>query len=253
MSPMAKALDRLSILSSDRIVVNSRWIADIVGKIYGTFPVVCPPGFDDEKLFPVKQKGEVTVQGLKIPKPFILSTTRHYAQKGLSDLIRIFSLVRNESNAKLVITGNFTNYTRALRSLCAELGLENEVAFTGRVTEGELVKLYQNADVYAFTSPEEDFGLGPIEAMSCGTPPVVWDHAGPRETVIDETTGLRARPNDLHNFAAKLKLLLTDTKLNAELSNNAVRHAKHNYSWSNHVKMLESILLDAAGLDKGNR
>lgn len=253
MSPMAKALDRLSIVTSDSIVVNSHWIADIVGSIYGTYPVVCPPGFDDETFFPVKQKGEVTVQGLKIPRPFVLSTSRHYAQKGLYDLIRIFSLVRNELEAKLVITGHFTNYTRALRTLCADLGLENDVAFTGQVTEDELVKLYQNADVYAFTSPEEDFGLGPIEAMGCGTPPVVWDYAGPRETVIDGITGLRARLNDLHDFAARLKLLLLDAKLNAELSNNAARDAKRKYSWSNHVEMLENVLLDAASSDKGDQ
>lgn len=244
--PLAKALDHTSIVSSDKVLVNSHWIKGLVRDIYGVDPVVCPPGFDAERFVPSGWKTEIVVKGRKVRKPFILSTNRHYPQKGLADLIKIYSLVRKDVEAELVVTGSFTNYTRFLQDLCAELGVEDLVLFTGQVTEDDLVKLYQNADVYAFTSPEEDFGLGPIEAMASGTPAVVWDHAGPSETVLDGVTGLKAKPNDLNDFASKLKLILQDNTLRKKLSTKAAKYAKLNYSWSNHIDGLLQAIAEAA-------
>jgi glycosyltransferase involved in cell wall biosynthesis len=50
----------------------------------------------------------------------------------------------------------------------------------------------------------EDFGLGPVEAMACGTPVVVWDDGGgPCETTVTGFSGFRARPYDFEDFAEK--------------------------------------------------
>jgi glycosyltransferase involved in cell wall biosynthesis len=244
--PLAVALDHVSVASSDKVMVNSRWTGKQVEEIYGTKPILCPPGFDEDKFFPIQNKSDLTVNGQQVRKPFILSTNRHYPQKGLGDLIEIFANVRQHVNSQLVLTGHFTNYTPFLKNRCAELGIERDVLFTGHVREDELVRLYQNADVYAFTSPEEDFGLGPIEAMASGTPVVVWDSAGPGETVIDGEIGLKAKPNDLGNFAAKLIRFLQDARFSREISSNAARHVVNNFSWTEHVRILEKTLIETA-------
>ena len=242
MRPLVQTIDHTSIVSSDHVLVNSRWIATQIREYYSVDPIVCSPGVDIDRFKPRGKKHDLEIAGQTIHKPFILSTNRHYPQKGLSDLIRIYSKVRSWVDCKLVVTGGFTKHTQSLRDLSSHLGVSDDVVFTGHVTEGQLVELNQNADVYAFTSPEEDFGLGPIEAMASGTPPVVWDHAGPSETVVDRVTGLKAKPADLNDFASKLTSILKNSSFANRLGTQGARYVRRRYSWENHVDgLLDSI------------
>ena len=150
--------------------------------------------------------------------------------------------ILEESDVNLVITGNFTKHTLTLKKLADDLKISDKVAFTNQVSETDLIKLYQNADVYAYPSPCEDFGLGPIEAMACGTPSVVWNYAGPTETVIDGYTGFRAKPYSIDDFADRVLRLLMDKDLNQKMSANAVDFVRENYSWERHLEILEPIL-----------
>jgi len=240
--PFAKAFDHVSVVSADSVLVNSEWIGIQVRRIYGIPATVCPPGVDIEKFVPVEKKSDVMIQGLKIKAPFILSTNRHYPQKGMEYVIEIMPTVLRECDANLVLTGDFTNYTPRLMQLAKNLRVSHRVVFTNRVSEKSLIELYQNASVYAFTSPCEDFGLGPVEAMACGTPAVVWDYAGPTETVLDCATGYRAKPYQIDDFAEKVTSLLNDANLNRRMAENAVKHVRKRYSWSNHVDILESAI-----------
>lgn len=242
LKPVVRLLDHASVTTSNLVMTNSLWIRDQLRKIYNVEPLVCPPGVDVEKFVPAQRKTNLDLKGFTLKKPFILSTNRHYPQKGLSDLLRIFALVRKEVDSKLVITGDSTSYTRVLKRLCSELGLSDTVFFTGRVQENELIQLYQNADAYAFTSPEEDFGLGPVEAMACGTPVVVWDHAGPSETVIDGFNGFKAKAYNFKDFSERLQRLLSDEALNRRISANAARFVAERYTWEKHVGVLEKTL-----------
>jgi len=245
MKPFATSFDHVSVVSSQKVLVNSQWIGAQVKQIYNIEPLLCPPGADVGKLVPVENKQDVVINGRTIKKPFVLSTNRHYPQKGLSDLIIIYAKVRQRAESRLVLTGHFTDYTDSLKKQTAELGLRDSVLFTGQIAENDLVKLYQNADVYAFTPPEEDFGLGPIEAMASGTPAVVWDNAGPSETVIDGVTGLRAELGNKSDFASKLVQLLLDKSLNKEMCRNAAEYVRRNYTWSKHVETLERVLAES--------
>jgi glycosyltransferase involved in cell wall biosynthesis len=59
----------------------------------------------------------------------------------------------------------------ALRAQIAALGLSEAVTLLGRVTEDELVRRYQQADLVVLPTQElEGFGLTTAEALACGTP-----------------------------------------------------------------------------------
>ena len=89
-----------------------------------------------------------------------------------------------------------------------------KIKFVGRLNTDEIIDYYTNAQVFAFPTPGEDFGLVPAESMACGTPVVVWgDGAGPTEQVIDGVTGYHAKPYDLRDFAAKMDKVI-DVNLN---------------------------------------
>lgn len=244
--PLVRACDHVSVSSANAVLVNSRWISSLVKKIYGCSPITCSPGVDTQKYMPSISRTSLKVNNKIIGKPLILSTNRHYPQKGLEYLIRMMPKILKKCDANLVLTSDFTKHTPTLMKLADNLKIREKVIFTGQVSERNLIRLYQNADVYAYSSPCEDFGLGPIEAMACGTPAVAWDHAGPTETVIDGSTGFRAKPYSIDDFADKVLRLLTDEDLNREMGGKAVDFVRKKYSWDRHVEILESVLLGLA-------
>jgi len=244
--PLVSTFDRISVTRARKVLVNSQWIEVRVREIYGLEPLVCYPGVDVHRFSPVRNKSNVRIRDFEIKKPFILTTNRHYPQKGMEYLIQMMSLLLRRCKVTLVLTGDFTSYTSKLIKLAESHGVRKNVVFTNLIREEELVRLYQNADVYAYPSPEEDFGLGPIEAMACGTPPVVWDYAGPCESVHDGKTGLKAHPYSLDDFVDKLVLLLRDQELNRKMGKAGREFIVHTFSWERHVDILESVLTRAS-------
>jgi glycosyltransferase involved in cell wall biosynthesis len=112
------------------------------------------------------------------------------------------------------------------------------VKFLGFKSQKELVKLYNAADVYVYSVPKEDFGLGPVEAMACGTPSIVWDDGGgPCETVIEGETGFRAEPYNRRDFAEKTLKAIEINK--EEVSEKTRRFVEKNFSCEKHLEILE--------------
>jgi glycosyltransferase involved in cell wall biosynthesis len=85
----------------------------------------------------------------------------------------------------------------AMRSLAAELGVEERVRFLGRVAREELLGLYAHAAAVCFPPRDEDLGYVTMEAMLSSKPVITCtDSGGPLELVVDGETGhvVEARP-----------------------------------------------------------
>ena len=231
---IVKRLDAHSVKNSDTVLTNSEWIKNKITRYYGVDPHVCYPGVDSAKF---RKPDERTGPA------YLLSTNRHYPQKRLDYLLLCMrELVKTSPSLKCYITGGFTKHTRYLMKLAERYSLTGNVAFTGNLPTRELVKLYQNAYIYTFTSPEEDFGLGPIEAAACGVPSVVWDNAGPRETVIHGETGFRVTPYSVKEMASYHRKLLEDPTLRDEMGEKACMYSRKRFTWEKHVDTLEGFL-----------
>lgn len=92
----------------------------------------------------------------------------------------------------LIIAGTVTKvYKEEILAHSRELGIAENVIVFGAITDAVRIKLLQSADIFVSLSdsPQESFGLAPVEAMACGVPQVVsaWD--GYRETVRHGETG----------------------------------------------------------------
>ena len=61
--------------------------------------------------------------------------------------------------------------------------------FLGEVDDAKLRDLYATCRGLIATSQDEDFGLGPVEAMASGKAVVAVDEGGYRESVVHRTTG----------------------------------------------------------------
>jgi glycosyltransferase involved in cell wall biosynthesis len=146
-------------------------------------------------------------------------------------------------NAKLIISGNFTEYSKRLITLVDSIGLSDSVVFTGYLDEKKMKSLYSGASVYVYTSPEEDFGMGVIEAMAARVPVVAWNKAGPSKTIINGKTGFLIEPYNEREYAAKLIWLLLNKKQNIRMGENARAHVYKNFTLKNHIDILENSLI----------
>jgi glycosyltransferase involved in cell wall biosynthesis len=175
----------------------------------------------------------------------MLLTNRHYPQKRFDLAIRAMRDVRKQHpKVQLVIPGPSTSHTATLKSLVADLELNDCVVFLGAITEAELEKLYEGAAVYVYPAPEEDFGMGVIESMAKGVPVVAWNQAGPTVTV-GPGTGHLAEPLEVTDYAGGIASFLDDPAANQATGERAFEWARR-FDWERHIDKLERSLLDVA-------
>jgi len=67
----------------------------------------------------------------------------------------------------------------------SEKKVKDRIAFSGFITDSELITIYNHARLLVIPSINEGFGLPALEAMLCGCPVVAADHSGLHEVVKD--------------------------------------------------------------------
>lgn len=245
-TPITSYFDKISIRKSGLVLSNGRYIKQLLDKTYDIKTINVPAGTHPAKQlrdFSKRADGTIKVGKTTIQKPFILITNRHFPQKRFEyALAAMPALLLLNPKIKLVITGSKTFYTDTLKIMIKELSLDDSVQFVGFVNEQELSNLYSNAYIYCYTAPEEDFGMGIIEAMGNGVPVVAWDNSGPKEIIENNKTGLLAHPLEIVDFTKKIELLLTNRKLAENISNLAYSCAVSDFSYKNHINLVEEAL-----------
>lgn len=107
--------------------------------------------------------------------------------------------------------------------------LGDRLVTTGHVSHADLHALYDGAEVFAFPSTHEGFGLPVVEAMSHGTPVVCSGDAAVREVaggaarVVDSA--------DAEAWAAAMAAVLGDAAARARLRDAGVARARH-FDWT---------------------
>jgi len=243
--PFLKELDYISVINSDFVLANSHFTAKRIRAIYGISSEVCYPPVDTES-FRVLDDETVGAVRKNFGWPLILSSGRIVAVKRWEWLLEIMSYITKEiPTATLAITGEISRdnskYITGLMRLAKKLKIEKNVKFLGFRFQQELVKLYNAADCYVYSVPREDFGLGPVEAMACGTPSVVWDDGGgPCETVTNGETGFRAEPYNTVDFAEKTLKTINMEKV--EASRKTRSFVERNFSCRRHFEILKETI-----------
>lgn len=251
--------DRISFTKGTVMLANGSYIGKVIEKIYHHPVKICPAGmaprpFEKLRVNPhTAYTGIFRIRNLKgknftIRRPFILLTNRHVPQKKFEYAIEALPLVlKKYPRLQLVIPSSFTLYTKTLQDLVKKLKLTKNVVFLNQISEEILQKLYCNAAVYVYTAPEEDFGMGIIEAMGWGVPVVAWNYAGPTVTVENGKTGFLAKPYDVNDFGQKILDVLKDKKFRSKLGKQAWERGRDKFSWDIHNDILEEAVLSSLG------
>lgn len=248
--PLISWADKVSVKGADLVLANGEYMRAVLERTYGVKVVSCPAGAypsGKPRIYADRLKGTLKVVDKKIQKPFLLITNRHFPQKRFEYAISSLpALLADYPDLSLAITGEETAYARELKILVKQLSLNGKVLFLGLVSEKDLTTLYQNCAVYLYTAPEEDFGMGIVEAMAQGAPVVAWDSAGPSKIIKDGKTGLLAKPFEIADYADKIARVLADKKIGEKLGKQAWEDVRANFAYENHIRILESILSEVA-------
>ena len=108
-----------------------------------------------------------------------------------------------------------------------------DITFAGKITGPDLAKWYRTADVFAFPSKTDTFGIVLIEALSCGLPAAGYPVAGPQDIITSPLLG--ATDEDL-SIAARKALQATGNKQERHY------YIAQNYTWPQFTRhMLEAL------------
>ncbi len=122
--------------------------------------------------------------------------------------------------------------------------VRERIHFTGFVADEDLPALYTRADLFAFPSHYEGFGIPVLEAMACGTPVVCADNSSLPEVAGD--AALLVAATDTDALADAMQRLLVDTSLRTGLIERGLAQVRK-YTWEGAARRLLEVYEAVAG------
>lgn len=115
----------------------------------------------------------------------------------------------------------------ALKSQITNSKLQTNIKILGKISNSEIPKYTQSADVFLMPSREEGSPHVLLEAMASGVPFVASDVGGVRELIPQDLEQFLCRPEDIKCFQNKIKTLLSDKALYDKASTACLSHSKN--------------------------
>ena len=232
-----------SVRAADFVVADSANTQNDVICLLGADPArtAVVPGGVEPRFRPASAETVADLRyRLGLVEPFILSIGMIEPRKNWHGLIRAYSMLRARQHLphRLVLAGPRGWLSDVIFEERDRSPFRNDVIFPGFVADEDLPTLYSAADVFAFPSFYEGFGLPPLEAMACGTPVVVSDAASLPEVVGD--AGLAVPAEDTEALADTLERALLDNRLRAELRAAGLARAA-TFTWSAAAEALLAV------------
>ncbi len=191
-------------------------------------------GVDIDKFKPPIDKRRVKLElGLNPDDIAILSVGRLYARKGLFTLIEsIPAVVKRFRNAKFIVSGKGqSDEMKKLIAHAERLKVRDSIVFKGYTPDKNLPKLYQAADVFAFSTFYEHHPFAVLEALSSQLPVVTTNVGGIPETITQGKDGFMCQPFDPREFSERILFLLENPSAAAEMALQARKTVVERFDW----------------------
>jgi glycosyltransferase involved in cell wall biosynthesis len=221
-----------AIRQADKIIANSyhtkKDLIRFIGMPEGKIKVIYY-GLDNVyKTQPDKDAWIRLKARLNINKDYILYVGSFDQRKNIPFLLTVFKTIRENMDLSLVLAGRYTERDYHIFKQTKELGLEEDIIFTGFLEREDMHVLYAFAQVLAFPSLYEGFGLPLIEAMASSCPVVAFASSCVPEIVMD--AAVLVEPDNKEEFIKAIISVVRDNNQRAELVKKGLRRAA-DFSW----------------------
>ena len=225
-----------SVHRADFVVADSENTRNDVIVLLGVPPerVSVVPGGVDPSFAPVDDPARRAALrgrlGLDDETPFILFVGVLEPRKNLVGLIEAFQILKSRRSVphKLVVVGRKGWLWEGIMERAERSPVRDDIVFAGFIPDGELATLYSTAEMFAFPSHYEGFGLPILESMACGTP-VVASRASSLPEVVGDA-GLQVDPEDAEQLAAALELLALNPDVRQDFRHRGLERAA-TFTW----------------------
>ncbi|BBY67630.1 glycosyltransferase family 4 protein [Mycolicibacterium helvum] len=209
-----------------------------------------PPGVDSDRFRPDPAAGaELRARYGLGRRPTVVCLSRLVRRKGQDMLIKALPDIRRRvGDAVLVIVGSGP-YADDLHKLVHNVGVSEDVVFTGAVPSAELAGHYAMADVFAMPCRTrgsgldvEGLGIVFLEASATGVPVVAGDSGGAPEAVIQGETGRVVDGRSVEQIADAVSGILADPALAARMGEAGRTWVETDWNWAAHTARLSELL-----------
>lgn len=166
----------------------------------------------------------------------LLFVGRLVEKKGTIYLIHAMpEVLRYFPDAKLIVIGDGPERDRC-KFAAKQLGIWNQIAFLGAISNEKLPSIYGNADIVIFPSvidqdgDQEGFGLVLVEAMACGCAVICTELEAMLDIVKDGDNGLVVPQKNVESLSKAIKKLLGDDQLRKRLINRGL-YTSGKFDW----------------------
>jgi teichuronic acid biosynthesis glycosyltransferase TuaC len=206
--------------SADAILANSKLTRSGVEQLGGKRVDVVHPGADVLDGEPDRH-----------PWPTLVTVANLEAHKGQGGVIRALSALRaRHPSLRYVLVGGGPDRPQ-LERLSRELGVGEQVEFTGPVTHERALAELARCHLHVMPSSIDGFGVAHIEAMAAGLPSIGGAGTGAQDIARAGEGMLLVRPGDVSELARALDGLLSDRDRLEALGAAARRTAAAHFSW----------------------
>lgn len=168
----------------------------------------------------------------------IFSNRSLYPVYDIESLVRAASaILERVPDAKVLIAGEGPEAGR-LASLARELGVAERVELLGAVPHEQMPKYLRGASAYVSTALSDGASVSLLEAMACGTFPIVADIPANREWIEDGRNGFLFPPNDADALARKVEECLNQPGLVAKAREINARLIYERARWRSNIEKL---------------
>jgi glycosyltransferase involved in cell wall biosynthesis len=159
----------------------------------------------------------------KFARSTLLSLGSIRAMKRTLDQIQAFEIAKKDMpDLQLKIAGNASDsYGKKVLDRIIVSDHAHDIEYLGCVSEAQKTELMQKSHFILVTSVKEGWGLIVTEANSQGTPAVVYDVDGLRDSVRESETGILSKENSPEGMADAISQGLQHTERYMQLRKNA--------------------------------
>lgn len=216
----------------DHFIANSKFIARRIKKVYGRNADVIYPPVDVER-FTLNENKE----------QYYFTASRLVPYKRIDLIVEAFSHMKDK---KLVVIGDGPEMNKIKAKATPNIEI------LGYQSNSVMVDYMRNARAFVFAA-EEDFGITPVEAQSCGTPVIAYGKGGALETIrpigVEKATGVFFYNQDVKSIIDSVnffeqhsdEIILSDCRLNAlKFSEQRFKEEIKEYVMNRHAEFLAS-------------